>query len=121
MSSSTALGTRKFHRLDAAVPDAPGCERARAQVEDHVGPPLPEPDVLDVRAGRARRAREMRVEDGELVTLVLQKPSLGIDLEIEAVRAGVPIPAGDIALRSEERRVGKECRARWAPYHIEKN
>src|ERR1035441_4340548 len=24
---------------------------------------------------------------------------------------------GDIAARSEERRVGKECRSRWSPYH----
>ena len=24
---------------------------------------------------------------------------------------------GDIAERSEERRVGKECRSRWSPYH----
>ena len=23
----------------------------------------------------------------------------------------------DILLRSEERRVGKECRSRWSPYH----
>ena len=23
----------------------------------------------------------------------------------------------DIATRSEERRVGKECRSRWSPYH----
>ena len=23
----------------------------------------------------------------------------------------------DVALRSEERRVGKECRSRWSPYH----
>ena len=31
------------------------------------------------------------------------------------------IPTGSIALnaalRSEERRVGKECRSRWSPYH----
>src|SRR2546430_5349279 len=27
-------------------------------------------------------------------------------------------PAADVALeRSEERRVGKECRSRWSPYH----
>src|SRR3712207_9168890 len=25
------------------------------------------------------------------------------------------------ALRSEERRVGKECRSRWSPYHSKKN
>ena len=24
---------------------------------------------------------------------------------------------GDAPLRSEERRVGKECRSRWSPYH----
>ena len=23
----------------------------------------------------------------------------------------------DLRLRSEERRVGKECRSRWSPYH----
>ena len=29
------------------------------------------------------------------------------------------MPVGNIneALRSEERRVGKECRSRWSPYH----
>ena len=25
--------------------------------------------------------------------------------------------AGDHGVRSEERRVGKECRSRWSPYH----
>ena len=24
---------------------------------------------------------------------------------------------GDVLMRSEERRVGKECRSRWSPYH----
>src|SRR3712207_5038748 len=27
------------------------------------------------------------------------------------------MPLGDEWLRSEERRVGKECRSRWSPYH----
>jgi len=26
-------------------------------------------------------------------------------------------PGGDGLTRSEERRVGKECRSRWSPYH----
>ena len=38
-----------------------------------------------------------------------------------AERAGIgKIARGDIAVtgaRSEERRVGKECRSRWSPYH----
>ena len=29
----------------------------------------------------------------------------------------VPILIGSFAMRSEERRVGKECRSRWSPYH----
>ena len=28
-----------------------------------------------------------------------------------------PVYVGDVASRSEERRVGKECRSRWSPYH----
>ena len=36
-----------------------------------------------------------------------------------AVRDGIPDLVADDAerLRSEERRVGKECRSRWSPYH----
>ena len=33
----------------------------------------------------------------------------GDDVEVETLADGV--------LRSEERRVGKECRSRWSPYH----
>ena len=33
----------------------------------------------------------------------------------------IPTPVSDVATapedRSEERRVGKECRSRWSPYH----
>src|SRR5258708_36638028 len=31
--------------------------------------------------------------------------------------AGIASVAGFRGLRSEERRVGKECRSRWSPYH----
>ena len=38
--------------------------------------------------------------------------------EIEWHNGTTPIPKVDIeAKRSEERRVGKECRSRWSPYH----
>src|SRR6267143_5122661 len=33
---------------------------------------------------------------------------------------GGPCPAGTGRRRSEERRVGKECRSRWSPYHQKK-
>src|SRR3712207_7726958 len=39
----------------------------------------------------------------------------------QITRGGVPVQgfvsAKAQALRSEERRVGKECRSRWSPYH----
>ena len=33
------------------------------------------------------------------------------------VTNGVVTLAGEVPNRSEERRVGKECRSRWSPYH----
>ena len=40
------------------------------------------------------------------------KPIKDIEL-VDTLPAGVTL----LALRSEERRVGKECRSRWSPYH----
>src|SRR3712207_7355687 len=47
--------------------------------------------------------------------------ALGISLQpymtaIVALGLGLSALAG-VLLRSEERRVGKECRSRWSPYH----
>src|SRR5215813_10101568 len=79
--------------------------RALARLRETTG------DPLLVRAGRnlvpTPRAIELRdrvsqlVQDGESVL----RPAETIDLK-RLVRT-----------RSEERRVGKECRSRWAPYH----
>ena len=34
------------------------------------------------------------------------------------VRLDAPLEVGEVnRARSEERRVGKECRSRWSPYH----
>src|ERR1051326_4896685 len=43
-------------------------------------------------------------------------PTLSV-LDVVAM-AGGPSPSGNMnKIRSEERRVGKECRSRWSPYH----
>ena len=41
------------------------------------------------------------------------------ELEVEALPRDLPdkFTVAVIKLRSEERRVGKECRSRWSPYH----
>src|SRR3712207_8667232 len=35
----------------------------------------------------------------------------------EGFTVNLPVPGGSGDTRSEERRVGKECRSRWSPYH----
>src|SRR2546430_15986682 len=47
---------------------------------------------------------------------------MGEDRELSAVARACILSSGDprltgILQRSEERRVGKECRSRWSPYH----
>src|SRR3712207_9121728 len=47
-----------------------------------------------------------------------QADPVGDGNAFEAVPAGIVEHQDDVALsRSEERRVGKECRSRWSPYH----
>ena len=61
----------------------------------------------------------IKTEDGRFV-----KPeSVGRDLFLAAIFTNGSTPgvtyetARTILTRSEERRVGKECRSRWSPYH----
>ena len=48
------------------------------------------------------------------------KDNAGYILAVEQLAHGTfaeQRAAADTQLRSEERRVGKECRSRWSPYH----
>src|SRR2546422_3091165 len=103
-----------------------------------LGPELPVDRLLQVR-GRERAGepppvheegrRRVDAERARLVHVridgVLRLLPVEAFLERGAVEAGVPgdlarpvlqVLSGDVA-RSEERRVGKECRSRWSPYH----
>src|SRR5256885_9719942 len=43
--------------------------------------------------------------------------TLGSIIGADKVEADIELQDGDSLRRSEERRVGKECRSRWSPYH----
>src|SRR5258708_4465437 len=59
--------------------------------------------ALTIHEGRKRQVRRMLAAVGYQV--------------LQLVRVGIgPMTLGDVP-RSEERRVGKECRSRWSPYH----
>ena len=44
-------------------------------------------------------------------------PVAEVPLAIAGIMSDEPLTTVNEKLRSEERRVGKECRSRWSPYH----
>ena len=44
-------------------------------------------------------------------------PSMKVDTRFHCFGCGADGDVIDFTARSEERRVGKECRSRWSPYH----
>src|ERR1035437_8900805 len=65
-------------------------------------------------AARAdRELRPARRTDGGLVpqgcARVFAVLAQGVEVQVDGLQA--------LQVRSEERRVGKECRSRWSPYH----
>ena len=67
--------------------------------------------------GQAHRGNKVAHGDFGLVAL---EPSWITNRQIEAARIAMTRyikRGGKVIARSEERRVGKECRSRWSPYH----
>src|ERR1019366_10552885 len=64
--------------------------------------------LLGTRDDRPRRRRAAEYRD-ELAPLHVPPPSSGDGI--------LSTQASTLIGRSEERRVGKECRSRWSPYH----
>src|SRR2546422_10555025 len=63
-------------------------------------------------------ADSISIDDSEAVLRAIRHtpPEQPIDIILHTP-GGLVLAAEQIAKRSEERRVGKECRSRWSPYH----
>src|SRR3989441_9978969 len=70
-------------------------------------------DVFVALEGEIDVQRECRRLSSGLTRLDPQLAGLAAKLTNQNCRARAPAAA----VRSEERRVGKECRSRWSPYH----
>src|SRR5258707_1988155 len=72
-------------------------------------------DLLAAAIALAKEAGALTLVDSTFATPVLQRPlALGADVVLHATTKYM---GGHSDVRSEERRVGKECRSRWSPYH----
>src|SRR3989441_8939291 len=139
MSSSQSDWDEKYRLTAAAQPAEP------ASIVGELLPLLPQGPALDVACGTGRHALLLGAR-GQHVTAV-DWSGAGLEvLEARARAEGIPIrrissaeqvvkrhhggidlvqadleqlqlPENTFELRSEERRVGKECRSRWSPYH----
>src|SRR5256885_15307055 len=71
---------------------------------------------------RATGARIKLISDGDVAGGIMPSlPDTGVDMLMGI--GGSPeavLTACALKCRSEERRVGKECRSRWSPYHLKK-
>ena len=61
------------------------------------------------------KVKMLNMQGKEAGTIELKDEIFGIEPNKNAVREVVKNHLADD--RSEERRVGKECRSRWSPYH----
>src|SRR5689334_24646842 len=71
--------------------------------------------ALPICTGGDRRRREIEIRDGALLEQRLRGQTAA-DRGHDAGAARVKLLQA-ANHRSEERRVGKECRSRWSPYH----
>src|SRR2546430_12634213 len=79
-------------------------------------------DLQAVRAQLAKRANVSEVARDGSTALLWAVYNGNVEMTRALLAAGAPVNSPNHygitpLLRSEERRVGKECRSRWSPYH----
>ena len=77
-------------------------------------------EVVVVSVGPAAAAAEIRsglAMGADRGILVKHEAFVDSDGVARVLKAVIDTEKPDLVLRSEERRVGKECRSRWSPYH----
>src|SRR3989441_2385503 len=103
--------------------DLPSNEERTEIFRIHLAKRDRDPQLFDVETLTARSENFSGAEVEQAVISALYdafyaKIELNNDLVLEALRQTVPLAKTmDEQIRSEERRVGKECRSRWSPYH----
>ena len=77
-------------------------------------------ELADVTTGEKLWSESIMVKSGNLVELqeyVARQVVSGLRLNLTDAEGKRLVRNAPVDPRSEERRVGKECRSRWSPYH----
>src|SRR2546426_11986814 len=74
------------------------------------------PDTADVKA-TVEQIHQLEQAGCEIARVTVNTPEAAKALPAIKQQTTIPIIADIHFDRSEERRVGKECRSRWSPYH----
>ena len=77
------------------------------------------PDAQIARTAKAdkKKSRSAEPPDAEAGDSGTEDPAKSYAFYDMLPKFEVVVPEKDKDVRSEERRVGKECRSRWSPYH----
>ena len=104
------------HALEITVPAAEvdkETERAATAMQGKVRLPGFRPGKAPLAMVKSRFAQDVRQE----VLEKLVPRFLNAAVEHDHLQVVSQPNISEVHLRSEERRVGKECRSRWSPYH----
>ena len=113
----------KWRNTKLPVPLSPGLrpssDRVRETLFNWLMSRLGGARVLDLFAGSGALGLEAVSRGAAQATLVERDAALSRQLRESVARLGAQdqIAVVQADARSEERRVGKECRSRWSPYH----
>ena len=89
--------------LDKTVNYAEVCELIRRTMQEESY------DLIEAAAENVADAILLAYPQIKMVHVIVSKPGAPIPMDFDTVCVDIT--------RSEERRVGKECRSRWSPYH----
>ena len=115
-----ALQVDPADRMLTGRPGSPGVGFGRALL---IAPPTPSSPAASADAPVARERDAVAEKERLQVALEMAAAELEALATETTARAGEDVGAIFVAQalfardRSEERRVGKECRSRWSPYH----
>ena len=108
----TAMGDEQVNTLMLRLKDQTGVEARLVPVR------IPYRETIRKTAEAQGRHKKQTGGSGQFGDCWLRlEPNPGAGYEFIDEIVGGKIPRAYIDDRSEERRVGKECRSRWSPYH----